>query len=129
MGVRARRIHAIAPTTSADVAAVVAWDPITMKLRGAPALPLAERGFQQELRTPLTCLAGVSLAAGKLQAGPVVAVEAGLCLHFDKVSKSVITVGFSMSQMIIVQQFDSDTLRLKCEYRLPLSVAWMLRAP
>jgi len=113
--VRANRIHAVAPTAAANGTIVVAWDPLS-----------ASRTSQWVLRRAM-CLAALSPA--DMRVGPTRLVDAGTTVLFDKGSASIIIVSFSATQMLIVHQLDSVTLETRCRYRMPVTAAWLLRAP
>lgn len=76
----------------------------------------------------MSCMATVGLWPGVLL-GPVRAMERVRAVLYDSKTSSVAIVGYSASQMqtLEVHQLDASTLRPRWKYRLPLSVAWLLR--
>lgn len=128
--VRSKRIHSLASSASKESSAVVAWDPIGSTKVNLSPRPAAGTGLDQALRSSrmLTCLAAVSLHSGAAEVGPVALVDAAVTVLYDQGSQSLVTIGFTSTQMITVHQYDSVTLKPMVTYRLPMMVAWLLRA-
>eukprot|EP00929_Paragymnodinium_shiwhaense_P070706 TRINITY_DN35830_c0_g1_i1.p1 TRINITY_DN35830_c0_g1~~TRINITY_DN35830_c0_g1_i1.p1 ORF type:complete len:514 (+),score=58.56 TRINITY_DN35830_c0_g1_i1:191-1732(+) len=150
--VRASRIHSVVPTipvlesTSATLAhAIIAWDPIL------PGRSPASSGESWDVDgisghdkstwalmpsrwhggiAGLTCLALVALdSAGKLQIGRHMVTDHASVVMTDGASRSLITIGYTASQVMLINQLDESTLTPRWTYRLPLKVAWLLRVP
>lgn len=114
--VRSPRIHSAMPTfVSSSV--VLAWDPVISR---EEQQVMMREGRQK----PVTCLAAVEFPS--LWSGPAIAVDLASTVFADKASSSVISVGYSASQTLVVEQFNAATLELRWRYRLPVTVAWLL---
>lgn len=107
------RIQAMV-ATRANGSTVLAWDAPLLRLR-------------QQIRSR-PCLAVVSLPDLRVGVSMLSESSAATVLY-DQGSNLFITVGFSSVQTIIVNAFDPVTLKHLWRYRLPLTVAWLLRAP
>mmetsp|Transcript_77351 Transcript_77351/g.125236 ORF Transcript_77351/g.125236 Transcript_77351/m.125236 type:complete len:439 (+) Transcript_77351:157-1473(+) len=113
---RSTSIHsavATSATSSENSTVVLAWE--------------ARSGSAQDSGRPVSCLASVSFPSMRLIRS--VPVDFAASVHFDRATQSLITVGFSSAQTILVDQFDAKTLKPQLRYALPLSVAWLLHAP
>lgn len=114
--IMADRLDAAVPTAS-NSTVVLAWDP-HLSRQQVQAL----RGSRESITS---CLSAVSVPS--MASGPAVAVDGSTTVLFDRRSSSVVNVAFSATQSLVVEQFDSTSLRLRWRYRLPLSVAWLLQ--
>merc|ERR1712194_189955 len=61
--------------------------------------------------------------------GPVIEAPPASTVLYDEASKSVLLVGFSGAQMLVINAYDAQTLAPTRKFRLPLSVSWLLHAP
>lgn len=106
-----------AAVPSADKSrAILAWDP--------PHAAEGLHGSGDSLRGSATCLASVDFPG--MQVGKVVEVHSASTVLYDAASRSVLTVGFSGAQTLVIRMYDSITLNPTHKFRLPLSVAWLL---
>lgn len=74
-----------------------------------------------------TCIAALSLPDLTVKA--VTTVDRASTAIFDQATSLLLIIGFSASQMIVVQALDAETLEPKWRFRLPLTMAWVVRAP
>lgn len=118
---RSAQVFAAVPG-SGEGSVALAWD-----LPVGDAGPGQQEEQQRQHRSPSTCLALVSFPG--MQVGPTVSVDSAATVLYDSKSNSILTVGFSGAQMLIITVFDAATLEARSKYRLPLSVAWLLHAP
>lgn len=123
---RSKNVHA-AVATDANGTVALAWDPPFGRPRGtSDSTPVAGMSGSFS-RMPFSCLATVSFP--KMDIIAVAAIDWASTVLSDDASQSVITVGFSGTQTLVVNVYDTATLKPRWRYRLPLSVAWLLRAP
>ncbi|CAJ1332802.1 unnamed protein product, partial [Effrenium voratum] len=90
---------------------VVAWDP---------------RGKGGASGRPFSCLARVGFPSMSLLGS--LSVDLVSSVIYDHSTGSILTLGFSGSQTIVVDQY-SATLKPQLRYSIPISVAWLLHAP
>lgn len=107
---RSKWVHAAVATSSENSTVFLAWEPRVGS--DGPRI--------------VSCLASVSFPS--MQVTRSASIDFSATVLFDKTSNSIITVGFSGSQNIVIDQFDADTLRPRTRFSLPLSVAWLLHA-
>lgn len=76
----------------------------------------------------MSCIATLGLWP-EIHIGPARVMERAKALLYDRKTSSVAVIGYSAAQMqtLEVYQLDASTLRPRWKYRLPLSVAWLLR--
>mmetsp|Transcript_19437 Transcript_19437/g.42475 ORF Transcript_19437/g.42475 Transcript_19437/m.42475 type:complete len:424 (-) Transcript_19437:92-1363(-) len=113
---RSKRVRAVVPT-GGEKAVIVAWDPV----QSEADVQMEDHGNR------LSCIASISLP--ELVVGQAIQFSWATAVLFDSGTSSLVTVGFSVNLGLLVQQFDSATLAPRWKYKLPLSVAWLLRAP
>lgn len=116
---RSKRVTA-AVQTAATSTVVLAWDP-------EPPPPEAEGHPHAAGRRHVSCLAIVDVPGMRVRTA--VAVEWSSAVLYDSKTGSVVTVSFSGSQTLVVDELDATTLKPRWRYRLPLSVAWLVHAP
>ncbi|CAK9030681.1 unnamed protein product [Durusdinium trenchii] len=76
---------------------------------------------------PYSCLARVTFP--QMQRLTTLAVDLVASVIYDRVTDSIITLGFSGSQTIIADQYQASTLKPQLRYSIPISVTWLLHAP
>ncbi|CAJ1375481.1 unnamed protein product [Effrenium voratum] len=103
------QVFAAMATGSSEL--VVAWDP---------------RGKGGASGRPFSCLARVSFPSMSLLGS--LSVDLVSSVIYDHSTGSILTLGFSGSQTIVVDQY-SATLKPQLRYSIPISVAWLLHAP
>jgi len=111
---RANRIHAVVPIAVSNTV-VIAWD----------AQPLNS----PQVRQPMSCLATVQFPSMRLGTG--LRVDLASTVLFDYSSSMVVTIGwiYAGAQSLVIHTFDAQTLRPRWRFKLPLTAAWLLRAP
>jgi hypothetical protein len=100
---------------------VVAWE------YRPEALQSMQEHREQVLKSSPACLALMSLPDMRISSS--VLVHSVATVLYDQATNLLITVGFSSMQSIVVNAYDPLTLKSLWRCRLPLEVAWMLRAP
>lgn len=108
-----KNIHAAVPT-AAEGKVVLAWEPPPVKMNGL-------------IHSPFTCLAAVVFPGMDIVL--TAPTSWASTVLFDNKTGSIFTIGFSREHTVVVYELDAATLRRRWRYRLPLSVAWLLRAP
>mmetsp|Transcript_14947 Transcript_14947/g.26277 ORF Transcript_14947/g.26277 Transcript_14947/m.26277 type:complete len:435 (-) Transcript_14947:45-1349(-) len=112
---RSKRIQAVVPT-GANGTAVVFWNPVQARIRS-----------QQDRSQVPSCMAVVKMPEMTVRSSA--ATEWASTALFDHSSGLLVTVGFSSVETVVVHVYEPDTLEHLLKYRLPVSVAWLLRAP
>lgn len=113
---RSNRIQAVVPV-GVNGTTIVVWNPVQMWARS-----------QQDRARVSSCMVVVKMP--DMQVGATLQSEPASTALFDHGSGRLVTVGFSSVQTIVVHVYEPDSLEhLEVTYRLPISVAWLLRAP
>lgn len=108
---RSSRIQTLVRTNDS---ALLAWDPPPLRAQRSP-------------KSSPACVAMMALSP--LTVGPSLLVDSAATVLFDKGSNLVVVIGFSSVQTLLVRAYDPVDLKPLWKYRLPLSVAWLVRAP
>lgn len=108
--IRAKQVNSVVP--GGPGSAVITWDNLRSGREGSDGS---------------TCVAVVGLAP-ELRVTQVFRAEWVSTVLWDNSSSSFVTVGFAAKTVVVVQ-YDAVLFQPVRRYRLPLSVAWLLRAP
>lgn len=112
---RSTRIQALVPTRS-NGSTIVAWE----------YMPLMQTRQPRLLKSSPACVAAMS--PGDLRISASMLVGSASTVLYDQGTNLFITIGYSSVQTLIVNVFEPETLKPLLKYRLPLEVAWLLRA-
>ncbi|CAK9030039.1 Uncharacterized protein SCF082_LOCUS19059 [Durusdinium trenchii] len=107
---RSKHVYAALATALNKSEVVLAWDP-----------------NRNDGSRPYSCLARVTFP--QMQRLTTLAVDLVASVIYDRVTDSIITLGFSGSQTIIADQYQASTLKPQLRYSIPISVTWLLHAP
>jgi len=116
---RTRRIRAAVNSASSSHA-VLAWDPNP----NHPQTVALDKLFRHR---SATCLALVEYPT--MRSISVAVSDMSVVVLFDRKSASVVTVGYTGGNSLMLQQYDARSLKLKYRYRLQLSVGWLFQSP
>lgn len=109
--VHSKQVKAVVPTRGGS--AVITW---------------SDTRFLSKRPDRSTCVAVMDLLPD-MRMRRVFRASSVSTILFDNSSSSLITIGFSAPQVMVVVQYDAMLLELVSTYTLPLSVAWLLREP
>jgi len=111
--IRSEFIEAVVPT-AVNGTFILSWEP--------------QPASGEKLLSSISCLAAVALPDMRVK--QVVAVERVSTVLYDRGSASLVTISYTLKDsQLIAMALDPVTLLTRWKYRLPLSVAWLLRAP